>query len=255
MTTDTEARAYELMLVLNADQSDDTIQKHIDSIKKLITDQGGEIFFEDVWGRRDLAYKIKKEEIGYYIVMNFTINGEKLKEIDDHMRIDLKLLRYLLIKTPEGYEPTPITEADLEWTKRIRKDDEEKEEESVVEEKPKKEEPKPEPEPEEKPEPEEEEVVEEEKPEEKPEEEAVEEEAEKEVVEEVEPEEKPEEEEIVEEEKPEEEAVEEEVTEEPEPEAEPEEKEPEKEDEKKTMDDLDEKLKAIMNDTDIDISL
>jgi len=221
MTTDTEARAYELMLVLNADQSDDTIQKHIDSIKKLITDQGGEIFFEDVWGRRDLAYKIKKEEIGYYIVMNFTINGEKLKEIDDHMRIDLKLLRYLLIKTPEGYEPTPITEADLEWTKRIRKDDEEKEEESVVEEKPKKEEPKPEPEPEEKPEPEEEEVVEEEKPEEKPEEEA----------------------------------VEEEVTEEPEPEAEPEEKEPEKEDEKKTMDDLDEKLKAIMNDTDIDISL
>ncbi len=257
MTTEnTEARKYELMLVLKADQGDEAITKYVDEIKKFITDLGGDIFFEDVWGRRELAYKIKKEDTGYYVVFNFTIDGEKLKELNDHLRIEQMILRSLLSKTPEGYEPTPITEADLEWSKRARKDDEEEEEKEEKEEKKpakktkevKKEEIEEEVEEAPEEEPEEEEIPEEEEPET---EEAPEEEVE-EAEEKIEEEEKTPKEE--EEPETEEEQEEEETAEEEEPEEAPEEK-PKKEDEKKTMDDLDEKLKAIMNDTDLDISL
>ncbi len=246
MTTNNDARAYELMLVLNATKSDDAINKHAASIKKHIEELGGEVFFEDVWGRRELAYTIKKEDVGYYIVWNFHIDGEKITELLETLRIDQMILRNLLTKTPAGYEPTPITDEDLEWSKGRREEIEQeaKEEEAKPVKKEKK--------------PAKKEVVEEK-------EEVVEEETVEEVAEE--PTEEVKEEEVAEEtteevaeEAQEEEAEEavEEVAEEEAPAEEKEEKKeekPKKEKKETTMDDLDEKLKAIMNDTDIDISL
>ena len=222
------ARSYELMLVLKADKGDDAIQQHVADIKKLITDLDGDVFFEDVWGRRELTYRIRKEGAGYYVVLDFNIDGSKLKEISDNLRIDQVILRSLLTKTPDGYKPTAITEADLEWTKRIKKDDETEEKEEEAE-KPVKE------------------KAVRKKPEVKEEVVALEPRAEEEEV----VEEAPEAEEAAPEVKAEEEAPEEA----PAKEKKKEKKAPKVEDEKKTMDDLDEKLKAIMNDTDLDISL
>lgn len=248
MTTSetTEALKYELMIILKADRRDEEIQKHLDEIKTHIEDLGGKFVHEDIWGKKDFAYRIKREEMGFYAVFNFEIDPSKIKEINDTLRIDQSILRYLLFKTPKGYEATAITEADLDFSKPRKEDkkEEEKKEaapkkeevvkevkEEVVEEEP--------------------EVVEEEETEEVVEEEAVEE-KEEEKVEEEKPAEEVEEEEVVEEEPAEE--KEEEKVEEKEPE-EKEEKEEKKTAETSTMDDLDEKLKAIMNDTDIDISL
>lgn len=219
------ARSYELMLVLKADKGDDAIQQHVAGIKKLITDLDGDVFFEDVWGRRELTYRIKKEGTGYYVVLDFNIDGSKLKEISDNLRIDQMILRSLLTKTPDGYKVAAITEADLEWTKRIKKDDETEEKKEEAE-KPVKEKAV-----RKKPEVKEEVVVEKEA--EVEEEEATEEAPEVEV----------------------EEVVAEEEKKAPAKEEKEEKKAPKVEDEKKTMDDLDEKLKAIMNDTDLDISL
>ncbi|MFA6529153.1 MAG: 30S ribosomal protein S6 [Candidatus Gracilibacteria bacterium] len=202
-----EARQYELMVIFGADKSDDVIAKQLDTIKKLITDANGKILLEDVWGRRDLAYKIKGQDVGYYVVINFKGDSAKMKELRDILRIDQSIIRSLLIKVPDDHIPTKTTEADLDFSKKVKVKDEKpvpvkvKEEPVVV---------------------------------------AVKKTKKKEVEEVVEVKEVEEVKEVVEE-----------------PKEEKEEKKPVKKEKKKeeVMDDLDRKLKAIMDDTDIDISI
>jgi len=216
MAHNKEARKYELMIIFKADKTDDLIAKEAEAVKKIISDANGDIFHEDVWGRRDLKYKIKKEEVGYYVVLNFSLEPSKLKEIQDALRINLGVLRYLVLITPDSYVPTKITEEDLDFTRKPKED--KKKEASKKEE------------------------VKEIKKEKKI--------SKKKVVKEP-VEEKPE---VVEEEKKEE--VVEEVKEEVEKEkAEKKPAKKEEKDSKKKLSDLDEKLKAIIDDTDLDISL
>lgn len=222
---------YELMVILKADRREEEISKHLGEIKKLVSDLDGKFFHEDDWGKRDLAYKIKKEEIGYYTVFGFELDPGKINEVNDALRIDPAIIRYLLSRMPKGYELTEITQADLDFSKPSNEEKKEEEEK-----------PKPAAKPEVK------KVEEKGEAPAEPKKEEVEEQEEVEVVEEIE--------EQKTEEPAEEIAQEEEVVQEEEKKEEPKE-EPEKEEKKKeiTMDDLDEKLKAIMNDTDIDISL
>ncbi|EKD49264.1 MAG: hypothetical protein ACD_63C00205G0003 [uncultured bacterium] len=204
MAHNKEARKYELMIIFKADKTDDLIAKELEAVKKIISDANGDIFHEDVWGRRDLKYGIKKEEVGYYVVLNFNLEPSKLKEIQDALRINLGVLRCLLIITPDDYTPRKITEEDLDFKKKPKED---KKKEAA-----KKEEAK--------------EVKKEKKV------------LKKKVVKEEVIDKKPEITEVVEE-----------VVEEKKP-AKKEEK-----DSKKKLSDLDEKLKAIIDDTDLDISL
>ena len=89
---------YELMVVLKPLLPEDIragIQK---KIEKNIKDAKGEVLNIDVWGKRHLAYKIKKHEEGYYIVYKLKVDSS----LSDVFQRDLKLmndiLRFILIK-------------------------------------------------------------------------------------------------------------------------------------------------------------
>ncbi len=95
---------YELMLILSPKLTDKDIEKTLGEIKETLKENSCEIFAEDTWGKRDLAYKISTHATGYYIVINFEAEPEGIPAIHKDLRIQAGLLRYLLIKIPDGYK-------------------------------------------------------------------------------------------------------------------------------------------------------
>ena len=98
------------MVIVDPDIGTDAINAKLEEIRKLIASQKGEVFFEDLWGMRDLAYKIKKKDRGFYAVLDLKMESAGLMEINTTLKIDNEVLRHMLISLPAEYEPKSLTE-------------------------------------------------------------------------------------------------------------------------------------------------
>ncbi|MBI5754108.1 30S ribosomal protein S6 [Candidatus Peregrinibacteria bacterium] len=94
---------YELMTIFFPEIGEEAIAKELEELKKYISSNEGDILHEDSWGNRDLAYRIKKQEQGFYHVLNFTLNPIKLGEMQRSLVINPSVIRALIVKTPEKY--------------------------------------------------------------------------------------------------------------------------------------------------------
>ncbi len=114
-----ENSKYEIMVILLPDLGEEGTKKEMDVIRSLITENGGEIFNEDIWGVRDLSYKIKKQEEGFYLVFNFSMSSLKVKNLEDPLNLNQKVLRYLILSLPKAYEIKTLAsyEAEAEQAK------------------------------------------------------------------------------------------------------------------------------------------
>ncbi|QJC37435.1 30S ribosomal protein S6 [Enterobacteriaceae endosymbiont of Donacia thalassina] len=90
---------YEIVLMINPDQSNQ-INNIVEYYKKFIITNNGSISrFED-WGRRQLAYPILKLHKAHYILINITLsNTNTIKDLEKNLRINEHIIRYLIIKT------------------------------------------------------------------------------------------------------------------------------------------------------------
>lgn len=95
---------YELMVIIDPDLGSSGIKKRLDKVKKLVSEHKGNIYYEDIWGLRDLAYEMKKRAEGYFAVLDFEGESEILKEIDGILKLDNEVLRHMIMKLPFNYE-------------------------------------------------------------------------------------------------------------------------------------------------------
>jgi len=103
---------YETMLIYAPELAETAVKKEVELLKKRITsEEGAFISFEDLWGKRKLAYPIKKKDVGYYIVLHYSFPSAEVRVMDEELRIDTKILRHLTIKLT-GTEPD-LTYADV----------------------------------------------------------------------------------------------------------------------------------------------
>jgi small subunit ribosomal protein S6 len=94
-------RRYELMVILDPNQSDEVIQEQIEKIETLIkSTEGGEILNTDNWGKKRLAYEIQGRPFGIYIVFDFNMDPTGSAELERHCRLDALNLRHLLLHIP-----------------------------------------------------------------------------------------------------------------------------------------------------------
>lgn len=89
---------YELALVLNSNIDEETKTATFDKAKELITRFGGTVEKVDDWGKRKLAYEIKKQNEGYFSFTTFTAEPSAPVEIEQRVRIMDNVLRYLIIR-------------------------------------------------------------------------------------------------------------------------------------------------------------
>jgi small subunit ribosomal protein S6 len=120
-----ELAKYELMLIFKPDMSQEETDKELNKVKKLLKDQKAEIFHQDVWDIRDLAYVIKKNDKGYYVILYFTMEGVHLAEIEKELRLNAKIIRHLVVKSPKNYELKKLEELMAPSTERRGKPKEE----------------------------------------------------------------------------------------------------------------------------------
>lgn len=89
-------KKYELMYILKPSLDDETRKNVIDALHATLTDHGVKITKVDEWGMRDLAYEIKKEKKGYYVVVKMEADAQNYTEFERLARINTNLLRYLI---------------------------------------------------------------------------------------------------------------------------------------------------------------
>lgn len=91
------ARNYESVVLINAALEDDQIEATISRILEVLTTNGGEIIEADKWGRKRLAYPIKKAKSGYYLVLRFKAPTELISTLERNYRLDENIIRYITI--------------------------------------------------------------------------------------------------------------------------------------------------------------
>lgn len=87
---------YEIMYILMPNLEADAIKAENEALQKIITDNGGKITGVNEWGMRDLAYEIKKQTKGYYVVTEISCEPKALAEFDRIVRLDQKVMRFLV---------------------------------------------------------------------------------------------------------------------------------------------------------------
>jgi len=87
---------YELMYILMPNLEENDLKAESGSLQKILTDNGAKITGINEWGIRDLAYEIKKQKKGYYVVVNFQSEPVACQEFTRIVRLDPKVIRFLI---------------------------------------------------------------------------------------------------------------------------------------------------------------
>lgn len=95
-------RRYELMIILDPNTEERTVAPSIDQFLGVVKSEGGSVEKVDVWGRRRLAYEIKKKSEGIYAVIDLTAQPATVKELDRQLNLNEAILRTKVIR-PEAH--------------------------------------------------------------------------------------------------------------------------------------------------------
>ncbi|AND86282.1 30S ribosomal protein S6 [Clostridium tyrobutyricum] len=90
-------RKYETIFILHPSLDEEACKANIEKFKGVIENGGGVIDNVDVWGKRKLAYEIKKVNEGYYTLINFSADPELPKELDRVFRITDGVVRHIIV--------------------------------------------------------------------------------------------------------------------------------------------------------------
>lgn len=88
---------YEIAVLYHPDLEVD-LTKAEERVTKIITDNGGKITATDNWGKRKLAYTIKKQEFAVYVFYTVEMPGEGVKKVESTLNITDEVIRYLIVR-------------------------------------------------------------------------------------------------------------------------------------------------------------
>ena len=93
-------KEYELTVLIHPDLEVD-LDKPLDKVRGLVKDAGGEIVSEDNWGKKRLAYRIKKQDFAAYVYFDVKLPADAPLKISNILNITDEVLRYLLVTVDE----------------------------------------------------------------------------------------------------------------------------------------------------------
>ena len=89
---------YEVMFIINAGLDEEAADAIVKRVEDLITKNGGTVNNIDRMGKRRLAYEVKKQIDGNYVLIEFAIDPAQIKEIDRVIKTNEKIIRHLIVK-------------------------------------------------------------------------------------------------------------------------------------------------------------
>jgi small subunit ribosomal protein S6 len=95
---ETAVRAYEVMVILDPSLEERTVEPSLDKYLNVIRKDGGSVDSVDVWGRRRLAYEIKKNAEGIYAVLTINAEPDTVKEFARQLGLNESVLRTKVLR-------------------------------------------------------------------------------------------------------------------------------------------------------------
>ena len=108
---------YELMVILDPTIEERTVAPSLDKFLNVIRNAEGTVDNVDIWGRRRLAYEIKKHAEGIYAVVNMTADSAAIVELDRQLNISEAVLRTKVLRADEAVvniKPVSVPEVSAE---------------------------------------------------------------------------------------------------------------------------------------------
>lgn len=90
-------RTYEALYIVKPDKNDDEIQTIAKDVEALVTTAGGTIVRSEIWGKRKLAYEVKKQSEGVYVLLRFESNPDFVGRLENHFRLSDDVIRDLVV--------------------------------------------------------------------------------------------------------------------------------------------------------------
>ncbi len=98
-------REYECVLILRPDTLQEGILEVNNKIKDLVGEGGGQLMVVENWGKRRLAYEIRKQLKGIYMYYQLLGHGETIKEMERNFRLSEAVIRYFTLRLDENVDP------------------------------------------------------------------------------------------------------------------------------------------------------
>ena len=95
---------YESVLIARQDLGASQVSNIVSDLSDVIKKEGGEVVRVDNWGLKNLAYRIKKNRKGHYVVMNIAAPANAIAEFERIMRFNEDIIRYMTVKVDEFSE-------------------------------------------------------------------------------------------------------------------------------------------------------
>ena len=95
---DTRLYNYEMVLIISPEVAEEKFDAAIDNVSRFITDSGGSVSEVEQWGKRKLAYPVKRQGEGSYVLTRFSLKPSLSKELEAKLEISEDVLRHLLIR-------------------------------------------------------------------------------------------------------------------------------------------------------------
>jgi len=94
-------RRYETILIAHVDLSEDELSGLIARYSAIIKDQKGILVKVERWGKRRLAYMIKKQARGFYILIDYAGKSAVVNEVERNLKISDKILKFMTVLKDE----------------------------------------------------------------------------------------------------------------------------------------------------------
>jgi len=115
---------YENVFIGRQDLSSAQVEALTDSYAAIIEEQGGKVLKREHWGLKSLAYRIKKNRKGHYVMLNVEAEWPALAEVERQMRLSEDIIRFLTVRVEEvTEEPSPMMTRRDRDERRPRRDD------------------------------------------------------------------------------------------------------------------------------------
>ena len=104
-------RDYEVLYIVRADLDDEKIQDAVKRVNTVIQRSGGTIDRTSLWGKRKLAYEVKHQKEGSYVLQDFQLDPVRVPELEAALKITEEVLRHLIVRKPEKVAAAPSVTA------------------------------------------------------------------------------------------------------------------------------------------------
>jgi small subunit ribosomal protein S6 len=107
-------RTYESIFIVHPEVVGDDQTAIIDKYKTILSDQGAEVLKVENWGVRTLAYQVKKQSKGCYVLFIFDAEPKVIAEFERRMRIDEMVIKFQTVLLENGYQAPAAAEPEAE---------------------------------------------------------------------------------------------------------------------------------------------